>query len=61
MNLSMAYAKNKQVKQAKDLMNECISEWAGTEYESIVVISNADIMIMLGDVKKAIDILRNVD
>lgn len=61
MNLARAFAKNQKVKEAKALIEEAISEWVGSDYEVNVLMANSDIMVDLGDIKKALDILRTVD
>ena len=56
-----ALAKTKQAKLAKNVMETAIMEFAGTEDEPVVLLGNADIALVSGDLKKAIGILKNVE
>jgi tetratricopeptide repeat protein 21B len=58
--LAKVYACLKQDKQSKAVMNEAISEFAGTQEEVNVMLANASIALEEGDVKKAISILKTV-
>lgn len=58
LNLAKAYAKNKKNKQSKELIDEAISEWAGSQFEVQVIMANSEIMVDTGDIKKALDILK---
>ena len=58
---AMALAKSKENTQAKDVMENAIMEFAGTEDEPVVLLGNADIALLSSDLKKAIDILKNVE
>jgi len=41
-------------------MTNAISEFAGTDEEPLVLLTNADISVTSGDIKTGIDILKNV-
>jgi tetratricopeptide repeat protein 21B len=56
-----ALAKSKENTQAKEVMENAIMEFAGTEDEPVVLLGNADIALLSSDLKKAIDILKNVE
>jgi tetratricopeptide repeat protein 21B len=56
-----ALAADKQNKKAKEIMEQAIMEFAGTEDEPVVLLGNADIAIIGGDLKKALNILRSVE
>lgn len=56
-----ALAQSKETTRAKEIMEQAIMEFAGTEDEPVVLLGNADIAILSGDLKKAIDILKNVE
>lgn len=58
---SKALAQAKQNTRAKEVMEQAIMEFAGTEDEPVVLLGNADIAILSGDLKKAISILKNVE
>jgi tetratricopeptide repeat protein 21B len=49
------------VAQAKQLIDDAISEWAGSSEEVEVLMANSEIQLDLGDIKKALDILKTVD
>lgn len=42
-------------------MESAIMEFAGTEDEPVILLGNADIALFSNDLKKAIDILKNVE
>lgn len=56
-----ALASDKQNKKAKEIMEQAIMEFAGTDDEPVVLLGNADIAIISGDLKKALNILRSVE
>lgn len=56
-----ALASDKQSKKAKEIMEQAIMEFAGTDDEPVVLLGNADIAIISGDLKKALNILRSVE
>ncbi len=43
------------------MIEESIGEWTGTDFEVSVLMANSEIMVDLGEIKKAIDILKTVD
>ena len=56
-----ALAANKQLAKSKEVMEQAIMEFVGTEDEPVVLLGNADIAAIGGDLKKAITILRAVE
>ena len=56
-----ALAQEKQLAKSKEIMEQAIMEFAGTEDEPVVLLGNADIAAIGGDLKKAITILRAVE
>jgi len=61
VSYAKALAQSKQNKQAQEIIENAIMEFAGTEDEPIVLLGNADMAILSGDLKKAISILKNVE
>ena len=59
--MAHALVKNNRVQEAKEIIHECISEWAGTDLEVQILMANSQIQVELGEIKKAIDILKTVD
>lgn len=55
-----ALAQDKQYAKSKEIMEDAIMEFAGTDDEPVVLIGNADIAAISGDLKKALTILRGV-
>lgn len=53
-------AQNGEHKKAKQIMTKAIGEFSGTSEEVNVLISNSEIAISGGDIKKAISILKSV-
>jgi tetratricopeptide repeat protein 21B len=60
-NLAKAYALNKQLDKAKEIINKSIGEFAGTDQEMNVLLANSEIAIESNDIKKALSILRAVN
>lgn len=56
-----ALAADGQSSLAKEVMEAAIMEFAGTEEEPVVLMGNADIQIIAGDLKKALGILNSVE
>lgn len=56
-----ALAQAKENTRANEVMEQAIMEFAGTEDEPVVLLGNADISILSGDLKKSISILKNVE
>ena len=56
-----ALAVEKQMAKSKDIMEQAIMEFAGTDDEPVVLLGNADIAAITGDLKKSITILRAVE
>ena len=50
-----------EVTKAKEVIEASIMEFAGTDEEPIVLLGNADIQIISGDLKKALGILNSVE
>ena len=51
---------NQPAKEAKQIMGKAISEFTGTSEEVSVLLTNSEIAIQQGDIKKAISILKGV-
>lgn len=56
-----ALAETQQPAKAKEVIESAILEFAGTDDEPVVLLGNADMAILSGDLKKAISILKNVE
>lgn len=56
-----ALAEAKQQSKSKEIMEQAIMEFVGTDDEPVVLLGNADIAAINGDLKKAITILRAVE
>lgn len=56
-----ALAQDKQLSKSKEIMEEAIMEFAGTDDEPVVLLGNADIAAASGDLKKALSILKAVE
>ena len=58
--LAKCYIKNKKNKESKQIMNQVITQFAGTNEEVHVLLANAYIAIESNDIKKAMSILKAV-
>lgn len=58
--LAKCYIKNKKPKESKQIMNQAITQFAGTNEEVHVLLANAFIAIESNDIKKAMSILKAV-
>lgn len=58
--LAKCYMKNKKQKESKQIMTQAISQFAGTNEEVHVLLTNAFIAIESNDIKKAMSILKAV-
>ena len=56
-----ALATDKQPAKSKEIIEQAIMEFAGTDDEPVVLLGNADIAAITGDLKKAIQLLRSVE
>jgi len=56
-----ALAADKQLNKSKEIMEQAIMEFVGTDDEPVVLLGNADIAVITGDLKKALTILRGVE
>jgi tetratricopeptide repeat protein 21B len=56
-----ALLENKQLPEAKAIMNDAIRTFSGTTEEGTVLMANAEIAVAGGDIQKALSILRAVD
>jgi len=55
-----ALAANRKIKEAKAIISTAIGEFAGTKEEVSVLIANSEILILSGELQKAIQLLRGV-
>jgi len=56
-----AHAMSKNFNEAKDIMQEAIMEFAGSDEEVTIVLGNAELAILQNDLKKALGILKAVE
>ena len=59
--LAKAYIVNGRVTDAKNVMDEAIKNFSGTAEEGTVLMTNAELSVASGDIKKALSILKAVD
>ena len=58
--MAKCYTKNKKSKESKQVMTQAIGQFAGTNEEVHVMLTNAEIAVESGDIKKAMSILKQV-
>lgn len=51
----------KRFKEAKQIMSDSITEFKGTTQEIRLLIANAELSVSFGEIKQAINILKNID
>lgn len=60
MNLIRVYCEVKEFDKAKKIMTRAITEFAGTPEEVKVMLAQSDMALKMGDVKKALAMLKKV-
>jgi len=59
-NLALAYSECDKLPQARQIINEAISEFAGTSEEVLVLIANSELNLKQGELKRALNILNAI-
>lgn len=59
-NLAIAYSECEKIPQARQVINEAISEFAGTPEEVLVLIANSELSLKQGEIKRALNILNAI-
>ena len=60
MNLILCYCNKKEFDKAKKVMTRAISEFQGTAEEVKVMLTQSDLQLKMGDVKKALAMLKKI-
>jgi len=60
MNLIKVYCEIKEFEKAKRIMSRAISEFEGTPEEVKVMLTQSDMALKMGDVKKALAMLKKI-
>jgi tetratricopeptide repeat protein 21B len=59
-NLALAYGECEKLPQARQVIKEAISEYAGTSEEVLVLIANSELNLKQGEIKRALNILNAI-